>query len=153
MTVLGVSPRGSTDTAMICSFGGLRSELGLSRVEVADHQRADVRTVVVDEGDQHRLASVLVEFTGWPSESRRASGGAGFDGRARTPANLRWWSLTAQTPAAPDRLHRSQPETTQQRIAATRMQRQRPELLPRASKTVGESWSIKAPTSIDCPTI
>src|SRR4249920_3002298 len=27
-------------------------------------------------------------FTGWPSESRRARGGAGFDGAAATPAYL-----------------------------------------------------------------
>jgi hypothetical protein len=42
--------------------------------------------VVVDEGDQNRLAAIGVDVTGWPSESLIASAGTGLGSFWTRPA-------------------------------------------------------------------
>ena len=58
VTVFGVSPLGSTDTAMICALAASwRPHQVLRDAQVGGDQRTDVRAVRVEERDQHRLAA------------------------------------------------------------------------------------------------
>ncbi len=56
MTAFGVSPFGSTDTAMICMLAGSLSPR-FAAPERLQQQRADVRAVRVDERDEDGLAA------------------------------------------------------------------------------------------------
>ena len=122
-TAFGVSPFGSTDTAMICA---LEAVFGAHQVlrdaQVRGDQRADVGAVRVEERDEHRLAPVGVDVDGLAevvlaaaaaAPAERASAARRRRGVPGSPAALRGGRC-------PRRSRRSSPAPRRRRSARAR---------------------------------
>ena len=83
----GVAPRVNRDRDDL-KLACLRTELLLGGVQVADDQRADVGAVVVDEGDDDRLAAVVPDVHGLADGVPEGQRRRGLDLRRRDAGEL-----------------------------------------------------------------